>query len=140
MRHRSQIGTRPQLRVLVVEDSFYIAEDIARVLEQDGWTVIGPAPDLKQARALLDEDPPDAALLDINLAGEMVYGFVDELRRRAIPFLFVSGYGRETVPAAYADVPHVEKPFRAANLVLALRAVGLPRAAPLPCHDSQTGD
>lgn len=108
-------------RVLVVEDEYFIADDLARLLEQQGAEVVGPFSDVSEALALLKLDEPiDAAVLDINLHGEMIFPVAETLRSRDIPFVFATGYASESLPAAFSDVPRVEKPFDFAGLVQAL--------------------
>ncbi len=52
-------------RVLVVEDEMLIALDLADVVETGGGKVVGPAASVKQALALVKEEVPDAAILDV---------------------------------------------------------------------------
>jgi len=105
-------------RVLVVEDEYFVACDIARALAQGGAEVIGPAPDADGALALLDQHQAiDAAVLDINLKGETVYPVADKLRARGVPFGFATGYDDAALPGSYRDVPRWEKPFDIAKLV-----------------------
>src|SRR3712207_8803154 len=76
-------GTAPDLtgrRILVVEDEYFIADDIARALTGLGAEIVGPAPDVESAAALLSQRPVDWAVLDINLQGEMVYPVAEALR------------------------------------------------------------
>jgi CheY-like chemotaxis protein len=61
------------LRILVVEDNLLIAETICDLVADCGCIVIGPAPDLSQGLALIDQNPPDGALLDINLGGDLSF-------------------------------------------------------------------
>ena len=56
-------------RVLVVDDEMLIALETERKLLNAGCTVIGPAARLAPAIAMAREEAPDAAVLDINLAG-----------------------------------------------------------------------
>ena len=99
-------------RVLVVEDEYFQADDMARLLRQLGAEVIGPIGEVEDALELLETGKPvDMAVLDINLKGEMIYPAADKLRARAIPFIFMSGYDRGPIPAHYRDVPLLEKPI-----------------------------
>ena len=101
-------------RILVVEDEYMVAEDLRQGLEALGAEVLGPVPSVAQAMALLDGPAvPDAALLDVNLGGEMVFPVAEALQDRSIPFMFATGYDRCSMPAGYAGVPHCEKPFDA---------------------------
>ena len=78
---------------MVVEDEFLIAMDLQSTLEQHGYRVVGPAAEVDQALSLLDQDRPDAALLDVHLRGKIVTPVADALRRAQIPFLLASAYG-----------------------------------------------
>ncbi|PDS28467.1 helix-turn-helix domain-containing protein [Rhizobium phaseoli] len=98
--------------VLVVEDDYVLASDLASKLGDIGVTVAGPAPNVEQALRCIEESPRiDVAILDINLAGTMVFPVADELSRRKIPFFFATGYSRDVVPPRFADRIFVEKPL-----------------------------
>ena len=109
-------------RVLVVEDESLVAMMLCDMLEDLGCAVVGPTATVTGALALLDAGaPPDGALLDVNLGGESAYGVADALARRAVPFIFVSGYGRGGIDPRYAQAPVLSKPFEPVRLA---RAVG----------------
>ena len=97
-------------RILVVEDEYMVAEDLRRWLQGRGAQVIGPAPRLGRAHSLIATEPIDAAVLDIHLAGELVFPAAEALDERRIPFLFMSGFDRSVVPARFAHVQLLEKP------------------------------
>lgn len=99
-------------RVLVVEDEYIIAADLAASLEERGVTVIGPANSVVDALSLLEREPaPDAAVLDVNLGREKVYPVADALWERGVPFVFATGYDDFVVPDRYVGVPRCEKPI-----------------------------
>ncbi len=79
-------------RILVVEDEFLIALDLEVTLETAGYRVIGPALNVSAALQLLKADRPDAAILDVNLAGERVTPVAEALRAMSVPFILASGY------------------------------------------------
>ena len=104
-------------RLLVVEDEYLIAADLADVLTGQGANVIGPAGSIKDALDMLaTERQLDGAILDINVRGERVYPVADALRARGVPFVFATGYDSWVIPDAFANVPRLEKPVRAAAL------------------------
>ena len=108
-------------RILIVEDDYLLAEEMARDFAGRGAEVLGPVPDLDRAFALLDARAEiHAALLDIDLQGQKVFPLASELKRRDIPFVFTTGYDRAAIPADYRDVPHLEKPLDAARVVRTL--------------------
>ncbi|MGI4946814.1 MAG: response regulator [Janthinobacterium lividum] len=105
-------------RVLVVEDEYFLADDIARVLIQLGAEIIGPVPTRRAALGHLENDERiDACVLDINLRGEMAFPVADMLLARGVPFVFATGYDQAVVPDAYGHVPRWEKPFHSEHLV-----------------------
>jgi DNA-binding response OmpR family regulator len=107
-------------RVLVVEDEFLIALDIAGVLEQAGIAVIGPAGTVGDALQAIEGEVVHGALLDAHLGGEPVTRIADVLKARGIPFAFVSGYGREQLPQAHREALLIKKPFTGRDLLAAV--------------------
>lgn len=98
-------------RVLVVEDEYFLADDIVRALQALGARVIGPYGELEDATRVLDNDGTiDAAVIDINLRSEMVFPLARVLRARNIPFVFATGYDRGTIDAEFQDIRVWEKP------------------------------
>ncbi len=113
------------LRVLVAEDQYLIAEDMRRVVLSLGGEVIGPVGQVSAAADLLDGQKPDLALLDINLHGEMVYDFAEQLRDREVPVIFATGYGSPDVRSDFAHAVRLEKPVTAEALAAAVRSLGV---------------
>ncbi len=108
-------------RVLVVEDEYFIADDMRRVFEENGAQVIGPVGSIDDALAIIDETPRiDGAVLDINLREVMVFPVADALRARGVPFVFATGYEENAVPKRLRDAIHCEKPIEPVRLAKAL--------------------
>ena len=80
--------------MLVVEDDFLVALDMVSMIEDAGCAVLGPAPSIEKALAILTEAEPVVAFLDENLNGASVAPVAQELAHRRIPFAIVSGYAR----------------------------------------------
>ncbi len=59
---------KPPMRVLVVEDEALIALNVESVLADLGHTVIGPCASAHQAYRRVATNPPDLALVDLNLS------------------------------------------------------------------------
>ncbi|RWO01950.1 response regulator [Mesorhizobium sp.] len=108
------------LRVLVVEDEWLIAEDIAACLRASGHQVIGPAPSVAAALRLIGENPVDVALLDVQLHGETSLAIAEQLKTRQIPFACLTGFGPRDVPSAFANSRFVRKPADQAAILRAL--------------------
>ena len=112
-------------RVLVVEDDFYLATDAARALEGAGAEVIGPCPDEESARAEIEEQRPDAVLLDINLGAGPSFKLAATLKDKGIPFVFTTGYDPEAIPAEFDKIGRLQKPMQLRQIVGAIaRLVG----------------
>jgi DNA-binding response OmpR family regulator len=108
-------------RLLVIEDEYFIADDIARALTGLGAEIIGPLPDLADAEGLLKRgDAIDAALLDINIRNEMVFPLARLLRSRNVPFVFMTGYDKTSVVAEFQDVQLWGKPLNIPRLARSL--------------------
>lgn len=117
MMHTSLRGRR----VLVVEDDYITAEDMKAELVTIGALVLGPVPDSAGALDLLaSAPPPDVAILDVNLGGEMVFPLADRLRERGIPLVFATGYECSAIPEPYARHPRLEKPLDVRQVARAL--------------------
>ncbi len=99
------------LRILVVEDEALAALQLEDMLTDLGCTVIGPAARLRQALDLLERQVIDAAVLDLNVAGELVYPVADRLTDRGIQFLFVTGYRAAPSPRPIAPAPFCKNRF-----------------------------
>lgn len=117
-------GAMQDVRVLIVEDSYLTARRLARMVEDSGAQVIGPAPSVQAAMQLLDAHGCDAAVLDINLGNETVEPIAERLRALQLPFLFVTGY---TAPPfmneKFKDQPLLSKPVESSTFIGALRGL-----------------
>jgi two-component SAPR family response regulator len=119
-------------RVLVVEDEFLLAMELEALLERRGCTVLGPVPTVCQALAMLDDEQPEVALLDVNLKRERATPVAAALIDRGVPFVVVTGYSERQLSEPELRVaPRVEKPvtYRALGRAMA-QALGAARAGP----------
>ena len=105
------------LRLLLVEDEFMIAMLIEDILLELGCVVIGPFASLPEALHAAQHAALDGALLDVNLRGEKVYPVAQVLDGRDIPFLLLSGYGSDAIPADRPDWRACSKPFNPSELI-----------------------
>jgi PAS domain S-box-containing protein len=97
-------------RVLLVEDEALVAMVMRDMLCELGFSVVGPFSRSSEATVAARDERVDAAVLDINLDGEMAYSIADLLAARGIPFVFVTGYGAESIDPRFAHVPVLQKP------------------------------
>jgi DNA-binding response OmpR family regulator len=105
------------MRVLVVEDEALIAMQIEEALATASCQVVGPATRIGEAFDLLYAGAVDAALLDVNVAGERSFAIADILTAKRIPFAFVTGFdAASTLPEHLRSAPVVSKPFETFQL------------------------
>jgi two-component sensor histidine kinase/ActR/RegA family two-component response regulator len=100
-------GGRP---ILLVEDEMLVGMALKEALCEMGMETVGPFGGVREALAAACTNDISAAVLDVSLGDELVYEVADFLSGRKIPFVFVTGYGREGVDARFGDVPILCKP------------------------------
>jgi two-component sensor histidine kinase/DNA-binding response OmpR family regulator len=108
------VGT--ERRLLLVEDEALVGMMMKDTLTDLGFHVVGPFCKLIDAVNALKSEAFQAAVLDVNLRGDMIYSLADEIAGRGIPFVFVTGYGSDAIDARFANVPVLQKPVDRAAL------------------------
>lgn len=108
-------------RILLVEDEYFIADDLSRTFEANGAEVVGPAASVGRALDLIAAtERLDGAVLDVDLQGEIAYAVADALVARDVPFVFATGYDEASIPADYTHVARCEKPVDPEKIAQAL--------------------
>ena len=111
-------------KVLVVEDESLVAMLLETMLEDMGCTVFGTAARIVDALEMIaGEVRPDAALLDVNVAGQTVYPVAEALDRQGVPLVFSTGYGQGGLAEGWEGRPTVQKPYTEAMIRDALMRV-----------------
>ena len=110
------------LRILVVEDTFMLAQELNEILVEFGCVIVGPAARASEAADLAGSNALDGALLDVNLSrGETSFSLAADLAGRHVPFLFITGYDLDSAfPAEFRDIPRLSKPLDLGRLVHAM--------------------
>jgi DNA-binding NtrC family response regulator len=98
-------------RVLIVEDEAAISMLIEDMVLDYGTEIVGPAATVEHAMSLIGSEHIDAAILDVNLRGRMVFDLADAIRSGGVPVVFATGYGTHVIPDRFKDAPVLEKPF-----------------------------
>jgi two-component sensor histidine kinase/CheY-like chemotaxis protein len=122
------IGFPPQIRtaahaasrILLVEDEPLVGMLTRDYLEELGYSVLGPIGAMAEAEEAIVDAGFEAAILDVNLAGLPVYPLAARLKALGLPFVFVTGYGAESMDAAFTDMPVVQKPIAKEALASAI--------------------
>ena len=96
---------------LVVDDEALIAYDMSAKVESLGYDVMGPALSLDEAMSLVDQQTPDVALLDINIAGDLVWPLARRLETTDCRIVFISARNCHVERAStFADSRFIDKP------------------------------
>ena len=114
-------------RILVVEDEALLSMDLEASLAAAGCHVVGPAATVETARKLITHEQCDAALLDVNLSGHPVDELAAALTKHAVPFAFLTGYGREALPRGFGEAKMLGKPFSQHEVLAMLAQLLTPR-------------
>lgn len=105
--------------VLLVEDESALAMLAEDVLAEAGFRVV-VAMRLGEALKIAEQAALDVALLDVNLGGGTnSYPVARALRRRGVPFIFVTGYGALGLEPEFGTTPIVQKPYDPGDLLAA---------------------
>ena len=116
-------------RILIVEDEFLLAMELETLVEGGGCTAVGLASSVGQALALIDGEPPDVALLDVNLKGERATPIAAALMARGVPFVLITGYSRPQLSEPeLRDAPRIDKPVSSRALCRAMSEALAPAA------------
>jgi two-component sensor histidine kinase/DNA-binding response OmpR family regulator len=113
-------------RLLLVEDEALVGMMMKDALTELGFSVIGPFGRVADAMPAASKETFHAAILDINVKGELIYGLADAIAARDIPLVFVTGYGAEAVEERFRAVPVLQKPIdrTALERVLVSKEIG----------------
>ncbi len=120
------VGTDPKFAgrdVLVVEDEEMIASVIEEMLLDLGCRQVWIAGSAKDAKAVLAQHRPHAAILDVNLGGDSGFQLAQSLIDAKIPFVFATGYGRHGLPEKWTTSPIMQKPFKMETLQAVLGTI-----------------
>lgn len=114
-----------ECRILIVEDEYLIAIDIADAITRLGGTVLGPCADVATARRLLAETQADAAVLDLNLKGGKVTELARDLDATGMTIMYHTGYETTVAEEGLPDGVLALKPLKHKALMHELaRALG----------------
>jgi CheY-like chemotaxis protein len=116
-------------RVLVVEDEYFLADDLVQSLTRLGAAVLGPVSSAAAALSLLDSGGPDLAIVDINLKGDISFAIADAMAARNLPFIFATGYDEAAIPGRFSDRPRWQKPYDVMQMMDSLGKLSLNASA-----------
>src|ERR1700743_595740 len=96
------------LKILIVEDQAIEANDLRRILQNAGHSVVGIAKSVDQALSSVKKNMPDVVLIDIFLKGPLTgINLAHTLAEKNIPFVYLSANSNpSTLEAAKATRPY----------------------------------
>ncbi|MFZ1120574.1 MAG: response regulator, partial [Candidatus Binataceae bacterium] len=113
---REQAVAVPQIvvgnRLLLVEDEALVAMALKDMLTELGFEVVGACSKVTEALAVVTNQEVNAAVLDVNLGGELIYPVADSLVAKGVPFVFITGYGAEAIDDRFASYRVLQKPIQ----------------------------
>lgn len=125
-------------RILVVEDEMMVSWTLEDMLAELGCAVVGPAVRVNQALAMIKTTAIDAAVVDVNLNGEMSYAVADALSERGVPFVFSTGYNKSSLKGSYHNSLLLQKPLERSELGEALAKLLMPGVRAVPGQRTAT--
>lgn len=109
-------------RVLVVEDDWFLAREIADAVRSADLAIAGPTSCPIEAERIFATSGADAALLDINVGDTTTFDLAKKLVSADVPTIFHSNWSADSLPSDLAFVPLVPKWQGAAKAVATLRS------------------
>jgi DNA-binding NarL/FixJ family response regulator len=114
------------IKIFIVEDEIIIANDIQRILNENGYQVSGIATKFSQAQKMIAKLRPNIVLCDINLNGARSGIQLMKELSKSIRFsiIFISAYtDSETLKDAHALNPfsYLTKPFNDRQLITSIQ-------------------
>ena len=106
-------------RILLVEDEPLVAMMMSQTIRDLGGEVIGPYGSMAEASAAPLESV-DAAMLDVNVAGELVYPLADRVVALRKPIVFLTGYDAKSVDPRFGNSAILTKPIDERELAAVL--------------------
>jgi CheY-like chemotaxis protein len=123
-------------KILVVEDSYLAATAVCDMVTKCGYDVAGTVGRVETGLDFVRDNAVDGAVVDIDLHGVASFPICEQLRKRDIPFVFLTGYDKPyRVPEEFRTAPWLRKPVNDREFGIAL--AGLARA---PATDDERGN
>ncbi|EDL48614.1 response regulator [Erythrobacter sp. SD-21] len=119
-------------RIMVVDDEALVLFDLVMTVEDLGYEVFCDSISVPDALECLGDDCPDAALLDIDVGGTLVWPLARVLKERGCPIAFVSANGaHQELKGEFADAGFIDKPASSDQIGMTLeRLLGTAQVEP----------
>ena len=111
-------------RVVIAEDEALIRMDLVEMLAEEGYEVVGQAPDGEAAVALAERERPDLVVLDVKMPRLDGISAAQRIaEQRIAPVVILTAFGQREVVERARDagaMAYVVKPFTKNDLVPAI--------------------
>ncbi|HET8611965.1 MAG TPA: response regulator [Sphingomonas sp.] len=112
-----ETGAPRRRHVLLTEDDYWLAKELAESLAASGVDVIGPVASVEAAITRIEREALDGAILDATLLDGDIGPVADLLDRRGVPFVLLTSRGDGEIPPRFRNRPRRDKPAPAAELL-----------------------
>jgi len=117
-------GDAPKRRVVIAEDEALIRMDLAEMLVEEGYDVVGEAPDGELAIALAEEHRPDLVILDVQMPRLDGISAAQRIAsQRIAPVVILTAFSQRELVERARDagaMAYLVKPFSKSDLVPAI--------------------
>ncbi|HPZ95217.1 MAG TPA: response regulator [Mycobacterium sp.] len=116
--------TPPARRVLIAEDEALIRLDLAEMLREEGYDVVGEAGDGQEAVDLAESLRPDLVIMDVKMPRRDGIDAAEEIAaKRIAPIVVLTAFSQRDLVERARDagaMAYLVKPFSASDLVPAI--------------------
>ena len=110
------------MRLLIVEDSPYVAAIISQAVSDAGHTVIGRATTCDESLTLAEQCDCDAAILDVDVLAATADRVTGLLRDRKIAYVYLAGRPSDPITLP-PDAKIIAKPLKMGTLLKELSSM-----------------
>jgi CheY-like chemotaxis protein len=103
--------------VLVAEEDPLLADDLLKILSEEGATIAGPVSGIDSALELLEHQQPDCAVVNAGIAYETAMRLSRRLKQLGIPYLIQSGHSELKLPEELKGSRFLAKPIERQRLI-----------------------
>ncbi|UUI67422.1 ANTAR domain-containing response regulator [Aeromicrobium duanguangcaii] len=136
-------STPPTPRVVIAEDEALIRMDLAEMLAEQGYEVVGEAADGQAAVDLAREHRPELVMMDIQMPGvDGITAASQIAAERIAPVVMLTAFSQRELVERASDagaMAYLVKPFTASDLVPAIE-MARSRYAELRALEAEVGD
>jgi DNA-binding NtrC family response regulator len=102
---------RSDVTVLIVEDSWNVAQSLKSIVENAGASPLGPVSTVRDALKVVETSHISVVLVDMNLRDGFADPLVDELIFRSIPYIIITAYEALPTNADREALARLNKPL-----------------------------